>query len=91
MAYNENNKSAKDESLGTTNYETATKAKLPTVKQIAFKATCQLCLVYVAFVETFSYANHLLVFICRVKKCEMTTRFSELKHCGLNSLMIYKI
>jgi hypothetical protein len=39
MIYNENNKTARDESRGGTNYETAMKAKLPAVKQKAFKAT----------------------------------------------------
>jgi hypothetical protein len=39
MTYNENNKSAKDESQVSADYKTAMKAKLPSVKQKAFKAT----------------------------------------------------
>ena len=39
MIYSENNKSAKDESRVSANYKVAMKAKLPSVKQKAFKAT----------------------------------------------------
>jgi uncharacterized protein YfaQ (DUF2300 family) len=39
MSYNENNKSARDQSRVSANDKTAMKAKLPSVKQKAFKAT----------------------------------------------------